>query len=239
VDRRLKFLSQFSDQSIGSILPEKRMDPNIICEQSGFSEGGPPRPGEDGASYLRRLKGQTGDDLPTPPANAGSASAPTPGGAVFVKERRRSQRFQCSGSVELQPQDGSAHMWGALTDISLHGCYVEMPTTFPQETLVSLNVEVLGVRFSTQAKVRATYPSLGMGMCFTETKPEQQTQLKQLLKAVAGQRAAISAAPGTSPETVVTADPKFVVEKLTEYFKKNNFLSRDEFNAIAKRVCRP
>src|SRR5208282_4990825 len=61
---------------------------------------------------------------------SGSARAPTPGGAVFVKERRRSQRFQCSGSVELQPQDGSAHMWGALTDISLHGCYVEMPTTF-------------------------------------------------------------------------------------------------------------
>jgi hypothetical protein len=215
------------------------MNPNIICEQPGFSEGGPRRPDEDGASYLRRLKGQPGDDSPTPPANASSASAPTPGGAVFAKERRRSPRFQCSGSVELQPQDGSAHMWGALTDISLHGCYVEMPTTFPQETLVSLNVEVLGIRFSTQAKVRATYPSLGMGMCFTETKPEQQTQLKQLLKAVAGQRAAISAVPGISPETVVTADPKFVVENLTEHFKKNNFLSRDEFNAIAKRVCRP
>ncbi len=214
------------------------MDPNIICEQSGFSEGGPPRAGEDGASYLRRLKEQPGDDSPTPPANAGSASAPTPAAPVFGRERRRSPRFQCSGSVELQPQDGSAHMWGVLTDISLHGCYVEMPTTFPQETLVSLNIEVLGVRFSTRAKVRVSYPSLGMGMCFTEIKPEQQTQLGQLLKAVAGQRAALSASPAASPETVVTADPKVFVGKLTEYFKKSNFLSREEFYAIAKRVCR-
>lgn len=215
------------------------MDPNIICEQPGFSEGGPRRPGEDGAAYLRRLKGQPDDDSPTPPANADSAKGATPIGAVFVKERRRSPRFQCSGSVELQPQDGGAHMWGALTDISLHGCYVEMPTSLPTDTLVSLNIEVLGVRFSTQAKVRVSYPSLGMGMCFTEVASEQQEQLGRLLRAVAGQRAALSAPPAASPETVVTADPKVFVEKLTEYFKKNNFLSREEFYAIAKRGRRP
>jgi len=238
VDRRLKFLSQFSDQSIGSILPEKGMDPNIICEQPGFSEGGPRQPDEDGASYLRRLKGQPGDDLPTPPANA---SAPTPAGAVFVKERRRSQRFQCSGSVELQPQDGSAHMWGALTDISLHGCYVEMPTTLPTDTVVSLTVEVLGIRFSAQAKVRVSYPSLGMGMCFTEIDPEQQKQLGQLLKAVAGQRATLSASPVEQTplsETVGPADSKVFVERLTEYFKKNSSLSREEFYAVGRYYCR-
>jgi hypothetical protein len=239
VDHLLKFLPRSSDQYIGGILPEKGMDPNIICEQSGFPEGDPSRPGEDGASYLRRLKGQPGDDSPTPPADAGSASAATPATAVFVKERRRSPRFQCSGSVELQPQDGSAHMWGALTDISLHGCYVEMPTTFPTDTLVSLTVEVLGIRFSAQAKVRVSYPALGMGMCFTEIEPEQEKQLGQLLKAVARQRAILSSAPGGSPERVAPADPKIIVEKLTEYFKKNNSLSRDEFHAIAKRVRRP
>jgi PilZ domain-containing protein len=238
-DRRLKFLPRFSDQSIWQHLAEKGMDPNIICEQPGFSGGGPPRPGEDGASYLRRLKGQSDDDSQTPSANAGCASPPTPAGAVFVKERRRSPRFQCSGSVELQPHDGSAHMWGALRDISLHGCYVEMPTTFPTETQVSLTVEVVGIRFSTQAKVRVSYPSLGMGMCFTEIKPEQQTQLQQLLRAVAGQRATLKATLGCLPEIVSPADPKVFVEKLAEYFKKNSFLSRDEFYAIAKRVCRP
>jgi PilZ domain len=215
------------------------MDPNIICEQPGFAEGRPLRPGEDGVSYLRRLKGQPVDDSAIPAADADTASAPSLAGAVFGKERRRSPRFQCSGSVELQPKDGSAHMWGALTDISLHGCYVEMPTTFPTDTLVTLNVEMLGIRFSAPAKVRVTYPSLGMGMCFTGIKPEQQTQLQQMLRAVAGQRAILSAAPAASPETVVTADPTIVVERLTEYFKKNNFLSRDEFHAIAKRVRRP
>jgi hypothetical protein len=213
------------------------MDPNIICEQPGFAESRPLQPGEDGVSYLRRLKGQPVDDSAIPAADADTA--PSSAGAVLGKERRRSPRFQCSGSVELQPQDGSAHMWGALTDISLHGCYVEMPTTLPTDTLVSLTVGVLGVRFSAQAKVRVSYPALGMGMCFAEVKPEQQTQLQQLLMTVAGQRATLSAAPATSPETMVTADPRIVVERLIEYFKENSFLSRDEFHAIAKRVRRP
>ena len=215
------------------------MDPNIICEQSGFSEGGHRRPDEDGASYLRRLKGQTGEDSPAPPALVGCADAAGPAAPIFVKERRRSPRFQCSGSVELQPQDGSAHVWGALTDISLHGCYVEMPTTFPTDTPVSLTVEVLGIRFSTEARVRATYPSLGMGMSFTGTRPEEQAQLEQLLRAVAGQRATLSASPGGSPESVSPADRRVFVENLTEHFKKNSSLSREEFYMIAKRVRRP
>ena len=62
-------------------------------------------------------------------------------------------------------------MWGTLTDISLHGCYVEMNATFPVDTKVDLVLKSFGIRIHTPGRVRATYPSLGMGICFAEIEP--------------------------------------------------------------------
>src|SRR6202140_5885079 len=77
-------------------------------------------------------------------------------------------------------------MWGTVTDVSLHGCYVEMNTTFPVDTKVGLVLKSFGIRIEAPGTVRASYPFLGMGICFAEIKPAQQLQLKQLLAALAG-----------------------------------------------------
>jgi hypothetical protein len=73
---------------------------------------------------------------------------------------------------------------GTLTNISLHGCYVQIPTTFPLDTDVPIVIDSLGFRISIQARVRAIHPSTGMGLCFTEMGPEQQAQLGALMKAL-------------------------------------------------------
>jgi hypothetical protein len=216
------------------------MDPNVVHEQPGMgSAAGHP---ENGADHLRRLKAQ----LITETIGNASAAATLPGALPTLQERRRSPRFQCSGSIELHIPGSDVRVWGTLTDISLHGCYVEMPTTFPVDTEVSLNIESLGVRVSTRAKVRATYPSLGMGMCFCPLEPAQQAQLGQLLKMVTGQhrigKSVVPVAPAVSPDMnpniFATADPQLLLDHLKEYFKANGLLSRDEFFAIAKRARR-
>ncbi|MGB9235926.1 MAG: PilZ domain-containing protein [Terriglobales bacterium] len=215
------------------------MDPHIICEQPDKSDGQPLQAAEEGVAYLRRLKAQA-SEVPASRAVGNEVAAPVQASRSGITERRRSPRFQCSGSVEFQVQ-GDVRMWGKLTDISPHGCYVEMSSTFPVETPVSLTIESVGIRFSTQAVVRASYPALGMGMSFSEIKPKQQTQLEQLLMALTGRKGS----PGTAPverrdslNCVATAEPRILVEKLTEYFKENGWLSRDAFHAIAKRVSR-
>lgn len=162
------------------------MDPNVISDQPQLS-GGQRRPSENGADHLRRLKAHAGAESNSlassegEPAPAQETRPPSP-------ERRRSLRYQCSGSVEIRTEDSQAPLWGTLVDISLHGCYVEMPATFPLDTVVTLKIESLGVRFSTLATVRATYPSLGMGMCFTDTQLAQQRSLEVLLRTLASQK---------------------------------------------------
>ena len=161
------------------------MDPDIHSEQEGLTEDGR-RAGDDRTSYLRRLKMQTADELGLPNAVAKVAPAPA------AEERRHSRRYQCTGSVELRIDGGGLRMRGALKDISLHGCYVEMPTTFPIATKVWLALEADGVRVLAEATIRASYPALGMGMCFAQMAATQEMRLKEILARLAENRAILA-----------------------------------------------
>ena len=210
------------------------MDPNAYIEQPGLNPD--TRNTDDGANYLRRLRtdGSTGM-----PASGGTATASTAG--YGGKERRRSPRFRCSGSVEFMAEGSDVRMWGTLTDVSLHGCYVEMSTTFPVGTKVELHLEALGIRVHAHGTVRVSYPFLGMGICLTNLEPGQQAQLEQLLAAVVGQNSLPD--PALARENAVhevagTAEPLVLVEELRRHFLNHPMLSREEFFQIARRCQR-
>lgn len=212
------------------------MDPHIETEQPGHSLEA--RKAEEGVDYLRRLKTQSCDDAPC--GTASRVVAPAEPSSGF-KERRRSPRLRCSGSAEFWPEGSDVRMWGTLTDVSLHGCYVEMSNTFPVGTRVSLNLESLGVRVRVQATVRVSYPFLGMGMCFAEIEPGQRLQLEQLLAALSGQSSvsnSVSAAAqfGDSTHAQSEVDSKAMLDELTQFFRSNQLLSREEFYQIVKRA---
>lgn len=214
------------------------MDPNIHIEQPGLAGGR--GQGEETAAYLRRLKGEHTEDAPRPRADE-DAQIPATQAAPGTKERRQSQRFPCSGSVEFKTEGSDVHMWGTVTDISLHGCYVEMSTTFPVNTKANLVIESNGVRFHTQATVRASYPFLGMGMCFSGIEAGQRANLEEILATLAGQKNIVNGVRSEESdvaETVASADPGACMEEVAEFFKKNAALSRDQFCEIAKRVRR-
>jgi hypothetical protein len=212
------------------------VDPNIFSEQTGL------RPeshrDEEGVSYLRRLKGGTAATAEVrSEARAGAGKAT--GG---WKEKRRSPRLRCSGSVEYRAEGSEIRMWGTLIDISLHGCYVEMSNTNAIDTPVQILLKSCGFRIETGGVVRASYPALGMGICFTEMEPDQRSQLRQLIEMLAGNNAVsdgLQARENPVNSRVAVADPKALVDEVTEFFRKNQLLSRDEFHQMAKRVRRP
>jgi hypothetical protein len=215
------------------------VDPNIETEQFGPSPGA--HKADDRAGYLRRLKTEASDAAPPKPTSAIAVPAVT--SSSDFKERRRSPRLPCSGSAEFRPEGSDVRMWGTLTDVSLHGCYVEMNNTFPTGTRVSLTIEALGIRVRVQATVRVSYPFLGMGMCFSEIEPGQQSQLQQLLATLSGQSSipnSASAAPSAanSIHSLADVDSTTMLDQLTEFFRSNHLLSREDFYRIAKRARR-
>jgi hypothetical protein len=106
---------------------------------------------------------------------------------------------------------------------------------------VDLVLKSFGIRIEAPGTVRASYPFLGMGICFAEIEPVQQMQLKQLLAALGGRSSVSNGIPAeekSGKDTMASADPKSLVDGIAEFFQKNQMLSRDEFHQIAKRARR-
>ncbi|MGA2202564.1 MAG: PilZ domain-containing protein [Terriglobales bacterium] len=217
------------------------MDPHIYSGQPGS----PPdsSDGEEGVNYLRRLKATVAEGAPAAgnPAPNGGGRAPADANSPEWEERRQSPRLRCSGSAEFRTEGSAVRMWGTLTDVSLHGCYVEMHTTFPIGTKVDLVLKSFGIRIQASGTVRTSYPFLGMGICFAEIEAEQQPQLKQLLDALSGPSAVsngVSADGSDMKDVLASADPKAFLDEIAKFFQKRHVLHRAEFHQIAKRVRR-
>jgi hypothetical protein len=215
------------------------VDPHIYPEQPGLSPDS--SEGKDSVNYLRRLKGEVAEGAPADAAAKGGGRAPADATTIDWTIRRKSPRLRCSGSAEFRAEGSDVRMWGTITDVSLHGCYVEMHTTFPVGTKVDLVLKSFGIRIQAPGTVRTSYPFLGMGICFAEIEPEQQLQLKQLLAVLAGRNAVSnggSAEENGMKDTLRSADPRAFLDEITKFFRRNQLLSRDEFYQIAKRVRR-
>lgn len=133
-------------------------------------------------------------------------------------------------------------MWGTLTDISLYGCYVEMNSTYPIDTKASLVLRSFGIRIEVTGVVRTSYLFLGTGICFAKIDPDQQHHLTQLIDTLAGHRRLLPLHPteaNSAADAVSSADPAAFLREITEFFRANQLLVREEFRQIAQKVRRP
>jgi hypothetical protein len=220
-------------------LPEAIVDPRISSGQPGSSTDS--SGADDSVNYLRRLKAEKQPDPAAANASAKGSNKAVAMAPVVVADRRKSPRHRCSGTVEFRADGNDVRLWGTLTDVSLHGCYLEMNTTFPVNTKVSLVLKSCGIQVQSPGTVRATYPFLGMGISFGEIEPGQQLQLQQLLDSLAGRNAVYTTGPAPDngmQDALASADPRALLDEITEFFKKESLLSREDFHKFAKRVRR-
>jgi hypothetical protein len=185
----------------------------------------------DGAEYLRHLKqDQPG---PQPQVTPVTQFLKQPGGVI---ERRATPRFKCQGSAQVREENSDVRTWGSITDVSLHGCYLEMTATFPVGTTVFIQLELGGNRVDVKGEVRVNYPFLGMGIAFREVTPQNRLKLGEMvLKAAREVRLVAPHASDIQPTWVMpeVRDPKALVAALGNFFSHRSSLSREEFTRIA------
>ena len=70
---------------------------------------------------------------------------------------------------------------GQLTDLSLGGCYLEIPSPFPVSSCVTLSMRAAGVEVRAQGVVRVMHPDKGMGVEFTQATLEHRTAVEKFL----------------------------------------------------------
>ena len=171
-----------------------------------------------------------------PSVDARQPAKAKPGGA----EKRRSPRYQCQGSVRLQPTGGAASTWATCTDISLNGCYVEASTPYAAGAELAVRVEANNLRVEGIGEVRVCYPGLGMGIAFIAMPEEDRERLLELVRSLARVSSGLRSArvPSLSSEMdAVQAldDPGAALRAMLQFFENRQMMSREVFQSILRK----
>ncbi len=92
---------------------------------------------------------------------------------------RQLQEWLKQNSPEVEQDDPPIRC--QLTDLSLGGCYLEIPSPFPASSRVTLSMRAGGVEVRAQGVVRIMHPEKGMGVEFTQATPEHRAAVEKFL----------------------------------------------------------
>ena len=97
------------------------------------------------------------------------------------KERRQHQRVACGLGVELYMQGANAPVRVHMTDISVGGCFVAMPTLPPENGRLRMVVWTNGAKLTLEGVIASRRPGFGISIKFTEMTNEVSKQIEDLI----------------------------------------------------------
>src|SRR5262249_49426865 len=98
-------------------------------------------------------------------------------------ERRRTPRYAFSATTEITDEKENARTSSRVCDLSMQGCYLEMPNPFPEGTPVTVEIYKDAEFLEAHAIVAFREPSEGMGVRFEELQPYFASVLNNWVKA--------------------------------------------------------
>jgi hypothetical protein len=98
-----------------------------------------------------------------------------------TQERRRTPRYSFSASAELIDEQNGVSLSTCVSELSLHGCYLDMVNHFPHGTSLLVKIFRGSEFFEARATVVYSRSHLGTGVTFHEVKPYFQVILKAWL----------------------------------------------------------
>jgi PilZ domain len=87
------------------------------------------------------------------------------------QDRRRTPRVPFVADAELLEVQTGMRMNTQVSELSLHGCYVDTLNPLPESTEVYVKVFTQEYSFEAPAVVAYSHPHLGMGLAFHDVKP--------------------------------------------------------------------
>jgi hypothetical protein len=106
------------------------------------------------------------------------------GSARDAHDRRSYPRLKTANSVEVYPQGQSSPIRARTADLSLGGCYVEMPNPLAKGTVLRIGLWVNQTKLWADGKVISSTPGFGIGVQFTGMSEVDRAQLQQFLESI-------------------------------------------------------
>ncbi|HUL33341.1 MAG TPA: PilZ domain-containing protein [Candidatus Eisenbacteria bacterium] len=98
------------------------------------------------------------------------------------RERRRTPRYMFFASAELLEEKSEVRVASRVSELSRHGCYLDMMNPFPTNTQVLVKIwkEESNV-FQTRGKVIYSQPNRGAGVAFQDIEDKYVPTLEEWL----------------------------------------------------------
>src|SRR3984885_3447917 len=100
--------------------------------------------------------------------------------------QRRAPRFQIVTAAELVEVQTDTRFKARTSDLSVVGCYIDMPNPLPIGTEIKLSLEHQDGKFTARGVVALSESNLGMGISFTAVDSEQNGILESWIAKIRG-----------------------------------------------------
>lgn len=101
------------------------------------------------------------------------------------EERRRTPRYPFIATAEVMDASSQVSITAQVRELSLYGCYVNMPNPLPKDAQIKIKIYSEGKFFESSGVIVYSQPNIGVGITFREVRPQLLIVLKQWLLAAA------------------------------------------------------
>jgi len=98
------------------------------------------------------------------------------------RERRRSPRRIFIASAELFEEQSDIRVASRVSELSLHGCYLDMMNPFPPGTIIRLKIVSGDLTFECKARVIYATLNQGCGVGFLDVEPKYEYMVKRWME---------------------------------------------------------
>jgi len=133
-------------------------------------------------------------------------------------DKRELKRYPCSGGIEVRVRHSQrTGVWGALTEISLGGCYTQMTSPYAKDSAVDFVIRVGTVEIKGHGIIRGSVNGAGMGVDFVGIPDTDRERLEYLIEKFSRGEMSEQEAPFASDEAskrlqVATAELREIEE---------------------------
>jgi hypothetical protein len=102
------------------------------------------------------------------------------------QEKRRTPRYIFFAAAELLEEQSDVRVASRVSELSLHGCYLDMMNPFPVDTPILLKIWTdESTVFHAKAKIIYAQPNMGAGVQFGDVEPNSLAILQHWLEKAA------------------------------------------------------
>lgn len=100
---------------------------------------------------------------------------------MVEQDRRLNPRYSFVASAEVADEQSGAGMAARVSELSLHGCYLDMMNPFPMRTTVLINISSGADSFRAKGRIVYVHPGIGAGVVFVDVPSQSQALLQRWL----------------------------------------------------------